>query len=187
MTIHIPHRLTGETIYTYDGDSLAGADLTNADLTRADLTNANLFMAHLSRVDLTRANLTDANLFMADLTDANLRGADLTCTKLTGVELSGANLADCVGLPDAPSVPDIKAKILGAGKINMAYWHTCETTHCLAGWAVHLAGDAGSALEEQLGASAAGALIFHASIGEVPDFYSSDEEAIEWLRKDTTP
>ncbi len=30
----------------------------------------------------------------------------------------------------------------------MSTWHTCETTHCRAGWIVHLAGKRGRKLEE---------------------------------------
>jgi hypothetical protein len=33
--------------------------------------------------------------------------------------------------------------------LEMGDWHTCETSHCRAGWVVHLAGDAGIELEEQ--------------------------------------
>lgn len=31
--------------------------------------------------------------------------------------------------------------------LNMNDWHTCDTTHCRAGWVVHLAGKAGKELE----------------------------------------
>jgi hypothetical protein len=31
--------------------------------------------------------------------------------------------------------------------LNMDTWHTCETTHCRAGWVVHLAGKEGKELE----------------------------------------
>ena len=31
----------------------------------------------------------------------------------------------------------------------MDAWHTCDTTHCRAGWAVHLAGEEGKKLEDQ--------------------------------------
>jgi hypothetical protein len=60
----------------------------------------------------------------------------------------------------------------------MADWHTCDTTHCRAGWAIHLAGDAGRTLEERVGPSTAGALIYLRSGAErVPDFHCSDEAA----------
>jgi hypothetical protein len=64
----------------------------------------------------------------------------------------------------------------------MKTWHNCETTHCLAGWAVTLHSQ-GELLESMIGSNAAGALIFNACCGEVPDFFSKETEAVEWLRK----
>jgi hypothetical protein len=45
----------------------------------------------------------------------------------------------------------------------MGNWHSCQTTHCRAGWAVHLAGDAGYALEKFHGPLLAGQLIYRES------------------------
>ena len=36
----------------------------------------------------------------------------------------------------------------GAG-LEMNSWHTCDTTHCRAGWVVHLAGKEGYELEKE--------------------------------------
>ena len=69
----------------------------------------------------------------------------------------------------------------------MSDWHTCETTHCRAGWAIHLAGAAGYALEQKLGsAELAGRAIYLASTGRAPSFYASDEDALEDLRRCAT-
>ena len=141
------------------GDSSTGA---RADLTGADLTGANLRDANLAAADLTDANLADANL-----TGVNLYGADLSRADLTGV----------------PIVPQIDAAILAAldagGGLDMAQWHTCDTVHCRAGWAVHLAGDAGAALEQRYGSAVAAALIYAASGSlPIPDWNSSDEDAL---------
>ncbi|HKD44683.1 MAG TPA: hypothetical protein VKD24_03420 [Candidatus Angelobacter sp.] len=84
---------------------------------------------------------------------------------------------------------DLDASILVAieagGGLNMACWHTCETTHCRAGWAVHLSGWDGYYLENRFGAGVAGALIYAASRpGErVPDFSASAEEALSDIRR----
>ena len=82
-------------------------------------------------------------------------------------------------------MPDIDATILDAVRrkdcaLNMQAWHTCDTTHCRAGWAIHLAGDAGYALEKRYGPDAAGALIYAASRPgkPVPDFYCEDDAAM---------
>ena len=152
---------------------LRDAVLRDADLRGADLSGAVLRGADLSGAVLSGAVLRDADLRGADLRDADLSGADLS-----GADLSGADL------DSAPVVAGIDAAILAAvrapgARLNMGDWHTCETTHCRAGWAVHLAGEAGYALEERVGPAAAGALIYAASGSHpVPNFYATDAEAM---------
>jgi hypothetical protein len=68
----------------------------------------------------------------------------------------------------------------------MEAWHTCQTTHCRAGWAIHLAGEAGATLEDYYGSAAAGALIYHASAGYIPDFYASNEDALDDMKAHAT-
>lgn len=63
------------------------------------------------------------------------------------------------------------------GALRMRMWHTCATTHCRAGWAITLAGQEGKILEAEVGPNAAGALIYFASVGYIPDFYADDESA----------
>ena len=136
-----------------------------------------------------RADLRGADLSGADFRNANLSGANLSGADLSGVDFSGANLlgADFSDV-DVPVIPDIDATILAAieapgAVLNMSEWHTCETTHCRAGWAVHLAGEAGYALEERLGSSAAGALIYAAAGSHpVPEWTVTDDAALEDLR-----
>jgi hypothetical protein len=45
----------------------------------------------------------------------------------------------------------------------MGNWHTCETTHCRAGWVVHLAGDGGKKLETFYNTELAAMMIYDAS------------------------
>jgi hypothetical protein len=119
------------------------------------------------------ANLSEADLSEADLSEADLRWANL----------SEADLSKAI-LPDVPKVENLCKKIIEtipAGGLEMSKWHTCETTHCLAGWAVHLAGQEGFKLQAKFKTNAAGALIWNASIGKIPDFYSSNEKAIKFL------
>jgi hypothetical protein len=47
--------------------------------------------------------------------------------------------------------------------LDMGSWHTCETTHCRAGWVVQLAGDEGRALEAFHNTDLAARLIYEAS------------------------
>jgi hypothetical protein len=45
----------------------------------------------------------------------------------------------------------------------MGNWHTCETTHCRAGWVVYLAGEAGYALEKKTSTLFAAMMIYKVS------------------------
>ena len=184
------------------GADLSGADLRyatlrDADLRGADLSGATLRDATLRGADLRDADLRGADLSGADLSDATLRGADLSGANLSGdlrgADLSGAtlsraDLSGAIGLPPAPAIPNIDAAILAkidaGGVLDMARWHTCETTHCRAGWAVHLAGEAGAALEREYSTNVAAALIYAASRPNkrIPNWYATDAEALEDLR-----
>jgi hypothetical protein len=147
-----------------------------------------------------------------------LRGADLRGAVLRGADLSGADLSGALGLdengqpkpltdadyleirdrfrashPDVPIVPLLDSTICkivnsGEGKLNMGNWHDCETTHCRAGWAIHLAGEAGYALEEKYDSERAGGMIYRASTGRWPNFFASNESALkdicEWGAKE---
>ena len=90
---------------------------------------------------------------------------------------------------EIPVIENIDAKILAAieagGGLNMWEWHTCETMHCRAGWAVHLAGDAGYALEAKVGTKIAAVLIYRASRPgqDAPDFSESYDFAMADIRK----
>ena len=174
------------------GAVLSGADLRGAVLSGADLRGAVLRGAVLRDADLRGAVLRDAVLRGADLRgavlrDADLRGADLSDAVLRGADLRGAVLrgADLRGVT---VVPNIDAAILAAieagGTLDMGDWHRCETTHCRAGWAITLAGEAGAKLEELCGPASAGSLIYAASRPgkNIPDFYASTEDALADLR-----
>jgi hypothetical protein len=70
----------------------------------------------------------------------------------------------------------------------MDTWHTCETTHCRAGWVVHLAGEAGRKLEAFHDTALAALLIYHASSPDLPPvsptrFYESNEVAMADIRR----
>lgn len=67
----------------------------------------------------------------------------------------------------------------------MGSWHTCHTTHCRAGWVVHLAGDAGYALERFYNVELAAMLIYRESGLPINPsrFYDSNEDALKDMRK----
>lgn len=69
----------------------------------------------------------------------------------------------------------------------MSSWHACETTHCRAGWVIHLAGKPGYALEERFGAVLAAMLIYDASAPGYKinpcRFFDGNDDALEDMRK----
>lgn len=127
----------------------------------------------------------------ADLAGADLGGADLGGANLRYADLDRADLGGAVGLPEAPVIPDIHRTVLAAVEapghaLDMATWHTCDTTHCRAGWVVTLAGDAGRRLENLVGTGVASALIYQASdptMGRTPDWHASNAEAMADMRR----
>jgi uncharacterized protein YjbI with pentapeptide repeats len=128
----------------------------------------------LSDADLSGANLSDADLSDANLSGANLSGADLSVADLSG----------------APKIQNIHHAVYNAasaeGALNMDDWHTCETTHCRAGWVVMLAGAEGRNLERRIGTAAAASLIYLASdpgIGKFPDFHCDNETALADMKQ----
>ena len=163
---------------------LRSAAMNMADLRGTDLRGAKLSGTDLSGADLRETDLRETDLRNADLSNAILRSAAMFMADLRNAYLSGADLRGATDLPAAPVIPNIDAAILAeivaGGVIDMDNWHTCETTHCRAGWAIHLADEAGAALEREYGANVAGALIYAASRpnNRVPNWFASAEEAL---------
>jgi hypothetical protein len=202
----IKNRFTGVVLYAAnlenDTDNLSYSANLGRAVVQACLSRASLSGAKLSRAKLSGANLSGADLFRANLCGADLSGADLSGANLCGANLSGANLSDAnlcsanlcgadlsdAKLSDVPIVAALDTKILAAIEggcgFDMSDWHTCETTHCRAGWAIVVAGREGKELESRLGPSAAGALIYAAAYPDlpVPDFYAKKEDALADIR-----
>ncbi len=67
----------------------------------------------------------------------------------------------------------------------MGDWHSCDTTHCRAGWAVHLAGEAGYALEKATSPVFAAMQIYKASGAPISPvrFFESDEVAMADIKR----
>jgi hypothetical protein len=171
------------------GADLSCAVLSGAVLRGADLSGAVLSCADLSCADLSGAVLSGADLSGAVLSGAVLRGADLSGAVLSCADLSGADLSGAV-LRDAPVIPDIHKQVYAAASqpraLDMGAWHTCDTTHCRAGWVVTLAGDEGKALEHKIGTAAAATLIYLASdpsMERLPSFYCSNDEALADMKR----
>jgi hypothetical protein len=71
-------------------------------------------------------------------------------------------------------------------RLKMDDVHTCQTTHCRAGWVVHLAGEAGYALEKFHNWELAAHLIYKESSPHkvlCARFYDSNDVAMEDIKK----
>ncbi len=95
-----------------------------------------------------------------------------------------------LGPPPVPVVENIHQRIYEAvtakpGALDMSQWHKCETTHCRAGWVVHLAGDAGAALEAFHNTDLAARLIYRASGFDINPgrFHDSNEDALADMKR----
>jgi hypothetical protein len=68
----------------------------------------------------------------------------------------------------------------------MGEWHTCDTTHCRAGWVVNLAGKEGLKLEEETSTLFAAMQIYHKSSPEIKvsptRFFETNEKAMEDIK-----
>jgi hypothetical protein len=71
----------------------------------------------------------------------------------------------------------------------MTDWHTCGTTHCRAGWVVHLAGEAGYALERFHNTALAAQLIYRESGYDISPcrFYDNNEDALADMARLAAP
>lgn len=69
----------------------------------------------------------------------------------------------------------------------MSTWHSCGTTHCRAGWAVHLAGEPGYALERFHGSALAAQLIYRESDPANPvspvRFFENNDQALADMKR----
>jgi hypothetical protein len=91
--------------------------------------------------------------------------------------------------PHIPKIDDIHARVFQAASqpkgLAMGDWHTCATTHCRAGWVVHLAGEAGYALEEFHNTALAAQLIYRESGYAINParFFDSNDEALADMKR----
>jgi len=70
--------------------------------------------------------------------------------------------------------------------LDMSTWHTCETTHCRAGWVVHMAGKVGEELEKFYDTPLAALKIYRENssikVG-MNEFFKNNEEAMADIKR----
>jgi len=94
------------------------------------------------------------------------------------------------GFPEIPAIKNIHQNILEIVSkpeaLNMGAWHTCETTHCRAGWVVTLAGEEGKKLEHKTSTAFAAMQIYKKSspISVSPvRFFEDNEKAMKDIER----
>ena len=140
----------------------------------------------LRDADLRGADLRGVVLRYAVLSGAYLRGADLRDADLRGAVLRGADLRGAVGLAIATDADQrlravAQAALAAPDALRMGGWHTCDTTHCVAGWAIAQAGEPGRLLEAAMGPEAAGLLLLGTEAHA--HFFDDDDTARAWLQE----
>ena len=92
--------------------------------------------------------------------------------------------------PETPKVDNLDEVVYAAASqpesLDMENWHTCDNTHCRAGWIVHLAGDKGRELEQFFDTSLAAMLIYNESTGRSISpvrFFESNEVALKSMKE----
>lgn len=129
------------------------------------------FFSHtMRRLRLAAMALTtgraDFNLDDAQMAGSSFCDADLSRATFFGADLDGARFSE-EGVPLMQPLPDAPQRLLAVAvaalatpeSLDMHTWHECETTHCIAGWAIHQAGELGRFLEERLGPIRAGQIL----------------------------
>ena len=171
---------------------LAGSPLLTVP--GANLEDANLEDAYLRGANLGGANLEGANLEGANLEGAYLRGANLEGANLRDAYLGDAYLGDAYA--DIPvTLRDVADAILRRpSRLDMDTWHgdddwcdgeakpidECGTSHCLAGWAHHLAAiKRPELLDPKINVYLVGRLALGNDVAK--RFYDSNEETLAWL------
>lgn len=159
--------------------------IKGVDLSKIDLKGADLQGMQFHEVDLRGADLRETDLRLATFRCCDLRGANFDGSRINFARFYRSLLLGATGLPIAADcerrLRDI-AKLVLAGKaeLSMCKWHSCNTVHCVAGWAIALGGPEGKTLEREYGSEVAGLLLL--GPGAHSHFFDSDAGAREWLR-----
>ena len=64
--------------------------------------------------------------------------------------------------------------------LEMDAWHSCGTSHCIGGWAIHQAGEVGRLLEASMGAEVAGLMLLGTEAHS--HFFDDNKKAREYLQ-----
>jgi len=165
---------------------------------KADAAHATASAAHAAATNAASDVAADDAIYAAANVAANAANAAANVAADDYAVCADAAAADAyrrmaealVRIADLAPMPELDARILadielGGSTLNMDKYHTCDTTHCRAGFAVTIH-PRGMELEEEFGPHLTGAAIYLASTGVIPDFFATDDDAMASIRKGAT-
>lgn len=112
------------------------------------------------------------------------------CSRCSGLKGASPVANEDAGFK-VPVIENIHQKVYEAvnrpNALDMTNWHTCDTTHCRAGWVVHLAGAPGYELEKKTTTLFAAMQIYHKSSPDIPvspaRFFDGNEKALQNIKE----
>lgn len=182
----------GEQLYLH-GKVIEGGDF------RRNLSEAVLGSNRFRFCDFTGANFSHAHCVNSVFEESRLDFAILSgrfdYCKFPGTSIMSQTIgrmsayhADFTSCRNFPFLSDAEQRLLDVaiiatrpGNLVMDAWHGCNSTHCIAGWAVHLAGPFGDHLVNLHGHDIAGLMLLGAEAHNY--FFSSEEQALAFLNK----
>jgi hypothetical protein len=178
---------------------LNGANFTNTSvnstkfhrcgLQEANFSNVRMGTSYFHDCNLTKVNFTNADLINSCFIDVDMDTVILTNANVSGIRLPMTKMPKqilkCKGFPEEIVKNDNLLKEIAAIVLNdnealeMFSWHTSDTIHCMAGWAIHLHPQG-----YQIEAASTTVIAAKLLLGDEAEsyFYVSNEEAIELLK-----
>lgn len=180
-----------------EGSSFRGASFEDSCFYEAKFLGARFGRAYFGGANFACATFQNARFQGADFREADLSGALLGEQQIRDLVVDGVRVRHALNdrtalmapMGDAPQrLATVAAIVLSdPSNLDMTHWHNssreggkCKTTHCLAGWAIHLAGPLGAFLEDRFGAARAGEILLGKEAASF--FYADNATALAYLR-----
>ena len=183
--IQIKNRLTSAVIFEFEAsDEQIANNTAMIEAVKAGIAAG----ADFSAADFSDAYFSGAK-HVPDSIEATSPATPYQCDTRPLAERNAARAAKFrESNPDVPVIESLDAQILARidadpNALDMSTWHSCETTHCRAGWAIAIAGEPGYELERKFGPHHAGRMIYLASTGRAPHFFGSNEAALADIKR----
>jgi hypothetical protein len=160
------------------------AVLCKSSFDHSDIWSSSFVFASLKDSTFKYSTIYHSNFKTSDCTNCNFKNAHLHSINFKQTTLKNSNFENITGIK---IVSDTQQRLIAVAKdalaskdtLQMDLWHTCNTTHCIAGWAIHHAGEIGYCMENEIGAPIAGLILLGPEAFK--HFYDTDEQARKYL------